>query len=134
MFQDMLDAPTEQGEVSLLSPSRENYGYVGKPFFKPTDCCGATPAWDAFWFIIPWESYQHYGDIRALEKTYPAMLRYLDNCVIGEHGRCTGCRPRKVQLIARCASPALCLLCGEFAWRNTTAETQSTLRSHRGRV
>lgn len=81
MLQDMLDAQTEQGEVPLLSPSNENYGYVGKPFFKPTDCCGATPAWDAFWFIIPWESYQRYGDVRALEKTYPAMRKYLDNWI-----------------------------------------------------
>lgn len=81
MFQDMLDAQTEQGEVPLLSPSNENYGYVGKPSFKPTNCCGATPAWDAFWFVIPWESYQRYGDKRALEKTYPAMQRYLDNWV-----------------------------------------------------
>lgn len=81
MSQDMLDAQTEQGEVPLLSPSSENYGYVGKPFFKPTDCCGATPAWDAFWFIIPWESYQRFGDVRALEKTYPAMRNYLDNWI-----------------------------------------------------
>ena len=81
MFQDMLDAQTEQGEVPLLSPSSENYGYVGKPFFKPTNCCGATPAWDAFWFIIPWESYQRYGDVRALEKTYPAMRTYLDDWI-----------------------------------------------------
>ena len=56
MFQDMLDAQTEEGEVPLLAPSNQNYGYVGKPAFKPVDCCGATPAWDAFWFVIPWES------------------------------------------------------------------------------
>ena len=43
MFQDMLDAQTEEGEVPLLSPSNENYGYVGKPSFKPGHCCGATP-------------------------------------------------------------------------------------------
>jgi alpha-L-rhamnosidase len=82
MFQDMLDAQTEQGEVPLLSPSNENYGYVGKPAFKPTNCCGATPAWDAFWFLIPWESYQRYGDVRGLEKTYPAMQRYLDQWIV----------------------------------------------------
>ena len=81
MFQDMLDAQSEQGEVPLLSPSNENYGYVGKPAFKPVNCCGATPAWDAFWFIIPWESYQRYGNLRALEKTYPAMQKYLDNWI-----------------------------------------------------
>ena len=81
MFQDMLDAQTEQGEMSLLAPSNQNYGYVGKPAFKPTDCCGATPAWDSFWFVIPWESWMRYGDRRALEKTYPAMRKYLDEWI-----------------------------------------------------
>jgi alpha-L-rhamnosidase len=80
MFQDMLDAQTAQGEVSLLAPSNENYGYVGA-VFKKAECCGATPAWDAFWFVIPWESWMRYGDRRALEKTYPAMRKYLDEWV-----------------------------------------------------
>jgi alpha-L-rhamnosidase len=78
MFQDMADAQTAQGEVPLLSPSNRNYGYVGKPAFKPTDCCGATPAWDAFWFVLPWESYRRYGDLRAVERTFPLMQKYLD--------------------------------------------------------
>lgn len=81
IFQDMLDAQTALGEVSLLAPSNENYGYVGKPAFKPVECCGATPAWDSFWFVIPWESWTRYGDRRALEKTYPAMRKYLDEWV-----------------------------------------------------
>ncbi len=81
MFQDMLDAQTAQGEVPLLAPSNENYGYVGKPAFKPLNCCGATPAWDSFWFVIPWESWMRYGDRRALEKTYPAMRKYLDEWI-----------------------------------------------------
>jgi alpha-L-rhamnosidase len=81
MFQDMADAQTADGEVPLLSPSNQNYGYVGKPAFKPTDCCGATPAWDAFWFVLPWESYQRFGDIRALQRTYPLMRKYLDEWI-----------------------------------------------------
>ena len=81
MFQDMLDAQTPEGEVPLLCPSNQNYGYVGKPAFKPVDCCGATPPWDAFWFVIPWESYRRYGDPAALEKVYPAMRRYLDDWI-----------------------------------------------------
>jgi alpha-L-rhamnosidase len=81
MFQDMADAQTAAGEVPLLSPSNRNYGYVGKPAFKPVDCCGATPAWDAFWFVLPWESYQRYGDVRALERTYPLMKKYLDDWI-----------------------------------------------------
>ncbi|HWS90515.1 MAG TPA: family 78 glycoside hydrolase catalytic domain [Pyrinomonadaceae bacterium] len=82
MFQDMLDAQAETGELPLLAPSNENYGYRGKPeIFKRADCCGATPAWDAFWFVIPWESWMRYGDRRALEVTYPAMRKYLDEWV-----------------------------------------------------
>jgi alpha-L-rhamnosidase len=54
---------------------------VGKPAFKPVDCCGATPAWDAFWFVLPWESYRRYGDGRALERTWPLMRRYLDTWI-----------------------------------------------------
>jgi alpha-L-rhamnosidase len=81
MFQDMVDAQTSQGELSLLAPSNENYGYLGKPYFKPADCCGATPAWDSFWFVIPWESWMRYGDRRALEKTYPVMRKYLDEWI-----------------------------------------------------
>jgi alpha-L-rhamnosidase len=81
MFQDMRDAQTDAGELSLLAPSNQNYGYVGKPFFKPVDCCGATPAWDAFWFVIPWEAYQRFGDRRALEGTYPVMRKYLDEWI-----------------------------------------------------
>jgi alpha-L-rhamnosidase len=78
MFQDMQDAQTAQGEVSLLAPTNQNYGYVGKPVFKPVQCCGATPIWDAFWFVIPWESYQRHGNVSALRRTYPLMRRYLD--------------------------------------------------------
>jgi alpha-L-rhamnosidase len=81
MFQDMLDGQRDTGELPLLSPSSRNYGYVGKPYFKPAACCGATPAWDAFWFVIPWESYTRYGDRRALERTYPAMRKYLDDWI-----------------------------------------------------
>lgn len=78
---DMADAQTDTGEVPLLAPSNENYGYVGKPAFKPADCCGATPAWDAFWFVVPWEAWRHYGDRRMLERTFPLMQRYLDDWI-----------------------------------------------------
>jgi alpha-L-rhamnosidase len=77
-YRDMLDAQTAQGELPLLCPSNENYGYLGKPSFKPVECCGATPAWDAFYFEVPWESYLRYGDRAALEATYPLMRKYLD--------------------------------------------------------
>jgi alpha-L-rhamnosidase len=77
----MRDAQTERGEVPLLAPSNEHYGYVGKPAFKPVNCCGATPIWDAFWFVIPWESYQRFGNRASLERAYPAMQKYLDEWI-----------------------------------------------------
>jgi alpha-L-rhamnosidase len=87
MFQDMLDAQTAVGELPLLSPTNQNYGYVGKPSFKPENCCGATPAWDAFWFVLPWESYRRHGDRAALATVYPAMRKYLDEWVPRWTGR-----------------------------------------------
>jgi alpha-L-rhamnosidase len=79
--QDMRDAQTAEGEVPHLAPSNVNYGYLGKPAFKPVACCGATPPWDAFWFVVPWEGYVRYGDRRLLESAYPAMQKYLDEWV-----------------------------------------------------
>ena len=81
MARDMVDAQASTGDLPLLAPSNEHYGYAGGPAFKPADCCGATPAWDAFWFVIPWESYRRYGDRRVLETTYPLMQRYLDQWI-----------------------------------------------------
>ncbi|MFN8093914.1 MAG: family 78 glycoside hydrolase catalytic domain [Vicinamibacteria bacterium] len=81
LSRDMLDAQTAEGEVPLLSPSNVNYGYVGKPAFKPAECCGATPAWDAFWFVVPWETYRRNGDRATLAAVYPAMQKYLDSWI-----------------------------------------------------
>jgi alpha-L-rhamnosidase len=77
-FADKRDAQTAEGELPLLAPTNRNYGYVGKPAFKPVECCGATPAWDAFWFVVPWESYRRHGDVAALAATFPLMQKYLD--------------------------------------------------------
>ena len=38
----------EQPELRLRRQARTS---------SRSDCCGATPAWDAFWFVIPWEGY-----------------------------------------------------------------------------
>jgi alpha-L-rhamnosidase len=81
LFQDMRDAQTDEGQVPLLAPTNVNYGYAGKPAFKPIECCGATPAWDAFWFVIPWESYLRHGDREALARTFPLMQHYLDRWI-----------------------------------------------------
>jgi alpha-L-rhamnosidase len=76
----MRDAQTPEGELSLLVPANEHFGYLGQTF-KAEDCCGATPAWDAFWFVLPWEGWMRHGDRAALEKVYPAMQRYLDDWI-----------------------------------------------------
>jgi alpha-L-rhamnosidase len=86
-YRDMADAQTPQGELPLLCPSNASYGYLGKPSFKPTECCGATPAWDAFWFVVPWESYRRYGDRAALEAAWPLMRKYLDEWIPRWTGR-----------------------------------------------
>ena len=70
-IQDMRDAQTAEGEVPHLAPSNVNYGYLGKPAFKPVACCGATPPWDAFWFVVPWEAYQRYGDGACSSRPIP---------------------------------------------------------------
>ncbi len=80
-FQDMLDnAVAATGELTLLAPTDTQYGHVGQTFKSATNA-GATPIWDAFWFVVPWESYQRYGDLRALAQTYPMMKKYLLNWI-----------------------------------------------------
>jgi alpha-L-rhamnosidase len=81
LLQDMEDAQAPSGELPLLAPTNEHYGWAGKPAFKPADCCGATPAWDAFWFVVPWESYRRHGNVRVLERAWPLMQRYLGEWV-----------------------------------------------------
>jgi len=80
LFQDMRDAQTPEGELSLLVPANEHFGYLGQTF-KAEDCCGATPAWDAFWFVLPWEGWMRHGNRAALETVYPAMQSYLDDWI-----------------------------------------------------
>jgi alpha-L-rhamnosidase len=80
-IQDMRDEQTAEGEVPHLAPSNVHYGYLGKPAFKPVACCGATPPWDAFWFVVPWEGYVRYGDAGLLESAYPGMQKYLDEWI-----------------------------------------------------
>jgi len=80
-FQDMADNQVAAtGEVTLLAPTNKGYGHVGQTF-KSAANGGASPVWDAFWFVIPWESYLRYGDVRGLQTTYPLMQKYLDNWV-----------------------------------------------------
>ncbi len=80
-FQDMVDNQVaDTGELTLLAPTNKGYGHVGQTF-KNAANAGATPVWDAFWFVIPWEAYLRYGDARALQMTYPLMRKYLDHWI-----------------------------------------------------
>ena len=79
-FQDMADAQEPSGELTLLAPTAKGYSHVGQ-VFKPAASGGASPIWEAFWFVTPWETYLRYGDARALEVTYPLMQKYLDNWI-----------------------------------------------------
>ena len=87
LFQDMRDAQTEQGEVPLLAPSNENYGYVGKPAFKPDGLLWRDAAVGRVLVRRAVGAYQRFGDRRALEATYPAMRRYLDDWIPRWTGR-----------------------------------------------
>ncbi len=69
-----------KGEVTLLAPTDIYYGHVNQTF-KSQASGGATPIWDAFWFVLPWETYEQYGDIRSLQQVYPLMKSYLLNWV-----------------------------------------------------
>ena len=68
--QDMVDDQRASGEVTLLSPGTDNYGYENGPAFKPVNA-KATPIWDAYWFVIPWETYLRHGDKESLDADVP---------------------------------------------------------------
>jgi len=63
----MLDAQTGQGEVPLLAPGNENYGYLGKPL----QAHGLLRRDARVGFVLvchSLESWMRYGDRRALVK------------------------------------------------------------------
>ncbi len=45
-----------------------------------TGMSGGTPAWGDAGVICPWTIYQAYGDVRLLEKNYPAMKKWVEWC------------------------------------------------------
>jgi alpha-L-rhamnosidase len=77
---DIVDDQFADGQISLLTPGNANYGYCGKPAFKPANGC-ATPIWDALLFVAPWELYDRYADKSGIELAYPAMAKYLDEWI-----------------------------------------------------
>lgn len=75
---DLRDAQRPSGEIPVIVPSGGGYGYTGVGW-EPA--WGATPAWDAALFEIPWTMYLRRGDLRVLEDNFPAMRRYLDDWI-----------------------------------------------------
>lgn len=82
--------PMPGGQVGLLIPSDDGYGYCSPTetafqcgnipsvaVFKGTNA-GDTPIWDAWLQIAPWTLYQFYNDISGVKTAYPAMKKYLD--------------------------------------------------------
>lgn len=60
-LQAMADLQTKEGQFPAIAP-------VGGGFGGLTYECAST--------FIAWELYQHYGDVRTLEKFYPGMKKY----------------------------------------------------------
>jgi len=53
----------------------EEHGAVG--YITPLPGWGEDLVWSAAFFLIPWWHYQHYGDKRILEESYPYLKKYL---------------------------------------------------------
>lgn len=77
-LRDIRDAQRDSGEIPVIVPSGGGYGYTGEGW-EPA--WGATPAWDAALFIIPWELYRRTGDLRYLRDNVDAIRRYLDHWI-----------------------------------------------------
>ncbi len=84
-MQDLIDSQTESGQVPDIVPSP---GW-GKPTRQKasddfstwtTEQLGnmADPWWGGALVMLPWKVYEHYGDVRIIEKSYSAMKRYVD--------------------------------------------------------
>jgi alpha-L-rhamnosidase len=66
-IQDMMDEQRPDGNVAAIVPT-SGWGYEW----------GNGPAWDSALVIIPWTLYVYQGNVRLLEKAYPAMAKYVD--------------------------------------------------------
>lgn len=93
--QDAVDSQLANGQVGLLIPGSEGYGYC-----SPTDPAvpnvytpcgnspslnvfksnggGSTPIWDAFLMVTSAEAYLRYADLRPIETAYSSMTKYMD--------------------------------------------------------
>ncbi|MEX2727959.1 MAG: family 78 glycoside hydrolase catalytic domain [Candidatus Sigynarchaeum springense] len=83
--QDLNDAQTSSGQVPDIVPS-PGWGMPSKqkdpsdytPFLPEQLGVMADPWWGGTQVMLPWKIYEHYGDVRIVEKAYPGMKRYVD--------------------------------------------------------
>ncbi|GIF66609.1 hypothetical protein Ais01nite_46440 [Asanoa ishikariensis] len=98
---DAVDSQLANGQVGLLIPGSEGYGYCSptNPAVDPNDYTpcgtspsiatfkpnggGATPIWDAFLMVAPAEGYLRYADPEPIRTAYHAMTKYLDDNIQG---------------------------------------------------
>jgi alpha-L-rhamnosidase len=85
-IQDLMDAQHEpSGQVPDIVPTP----FWGKPektsdeiggTVYPNELCGrmADPWWGGTLVMLPWKIYEHYGDIRILERSYDNMKKYVE--------------------------------------------------------
>ena len=64
---DLMDEQRDDGNLPGIVPT-SGWGYAW----------GNGPAWDSALVTIPWMLYVYQGDLRILQKAYPAMARYVD--------------------------------------------------------
>ncbi len=65
---DMIDAQTEDGLVPDIAPEFVHFGGGFRD----------SPEWGSNSIILPWYTYEWYGDTQVLSKAYPMMRRYID--------------------------------------------------------
>ena len=100
LSRDATESQWDDGQVGLLIPGAQGYGYCSPSSTDPTVSyvpCGtspslnvfkstgngATPIWDAYLMVLPWENYNRYDDLTGAKTAYPSMIRYLDNWIQG---------------------------------------------------
>lgn len=67
MIDDMIDAQLENGLVPDIAPE----------FVEFTGGFRDSPEWSSACIILPWDLYEWYGDLQAVRKAYPMMIKYL---------------------------------------------------------
>jgi alpha-L-rhamnosidase len=98
--QDSVDSQLDNGQVGLLIPGSEGYGYCSPSSPSTPDVyvpCGntpslnvfkssgggSTPIWDAFLMVTSSEAYLRYADTAPMQTAFGAMTKYLDDNIQG---------------------------------------------------